>query len=476
MTPGKNKKEFGNDNNLKQKIGVMKAISFVKLFCLILLCMFMGACVHNDLNNEFPAEEMPRHTCKMTFIGGVNGFDGSGSNTKAVSSTWKDGDKIYVTFYNGATIVSGEAVYSSASGWTVSYDGNLAIGSNQRCEARFFVNATFASSYLVSINPNTEIYEDVNGFYSYSNGEITVQASLVPKTGRIRFTGTAGSKIYLTGITSYSTYAPQSNQFTTSAAMIKETVNNGSTPYIYGYFTNSNRSISIIGDDFAFTRNCTDAILKTGESGYMAIPSEASHNNWKSGAYITLGNGTSEIELKMMPVAGHSAGFFLMAETETTEQLWTIVEGGSSPSKPTLPKVNVSYTNVQSFISKINNQTALNFSLPTEAQWRYAAQGGNKSQRYYIYAGSNNPGDVAWYSGNTSSRQPVRTKAPNELGLYDMSGNVAEWTSYSSYSYYYYGGSYLNDAIDIKVNSYSYVSSSSHSSSGIGFRLILTLR
>lgn len=454
----------------------MKAISFVELFSLIVLGVFMAACTPEDKNNEPRPEERPRNTCKMTLIGGVNGFDGGKSNTKAVSSTWKNGDKIYLTFYNGTALVPGEAVYDAASGWTVSYDGNLAAGSNQKCEARFFVNATLANSYLVTLNPNTEIYEDVKGIYTYSNGALTVQASLVPKTGRIRFTGTSNSEINLTGITTYSTYAPNINQFTTSTAMIKATVANGSTPYVYGYFTHADRSICLIGSDFAFTRNCTAEVLKAGESGYMAIPSEASHNSWRTGAYITLVSGTSEVQLKMIPVAGHTDGFFLMAETETTEQIWDIVNGASAPSNSTCPEVSVSYTEVTSFIDKINNKTGLRFSLPTMEQWQYAAKGGNKSQGY-TYAGSNIPGDVAWYNANTDALQPVKTKAPNELGLYDMSGNASEWTSSScsNYSKSACGGGYRDASARITILSTSCISTSGGNSYNyLGFRLILT--
>lgn len=461
----------------------MKAISFfVKLFCLIVLGMFMGACSHNDLANEHPAEEKQRHTCKMTLIGGVNGFDGSKSNTKAVSPTWKNGDKIYLTFYNDTTPMSGEAVYDSSSGWTVSYDGYFAEGANQKCEARFFVNATLSDSYRITLNPNTEIYEDVQGVYTYdySDGALTVQALLTPKTGRIRFTDTSGSEIYLIGITTYSAYSPRNNHFSTSTAMVIANVTNGSTPYIYGYFTYSNKELVVIGNDCAFTRHCTDAVLKVGESGYMAIPSESSHNNWRTGAYITLVNGTSETQLKMIPVAGHTDGFFLMAETETTEQVWEIVCGESSPSNSTLPQVNVYYDEVTRFIDRINNKTELRFSLPTEKQWQYAAKGGNKSQGY-TYAGSNIPGDVAWYIDNTDYRQPVKGKAPNELGLYDMSGNVSEWTStryninYSFYNYLCCGGDYTSKTDYIRVNSYFWrETNNDYCESDIGFRLILT--
>ena len=445
------------------------------------LCCIIGACSNDDIignEQEQPTDATTIHTVKMNFIGGVVGFDQqstlSSGNTRGTSTSWKDGDKIYITFYNGSTIVPGEATYSSSAGWSVSYDGNLATGSDLKCEARYFVNATFANASLVSLNSNSEIYEDVNGKYTFNSGSLTVQASLSPKTGRIRFTGAEGEKIYTTGISVYTTFSPATNKFSSSNAMITSTVSsNGSTPYIYGVLSNTDRNIGLVGSDYAFTRTCTEDMLKTGESGYMAIPSESAHNNWRSGLYVK----ASGVEFKMIPVAGYSGGFFMIGETEVTEALYNIVNGTSSTSQ--LPMSNISYSGATSFIDKINNYTKLNFSLPTAEQWLFAAKGGNRSQEY-TYAGSNTPGDVAWYSANTSSKQNVKTKAPNELGIYDMSGNVAELTttlgssSYSA-SYRRYGGSYQSGSNGITKTSSTYNSTTSKNISyeDSGFRLIL---
>jgi hypothetical protein len=435
----------------------------------------VGACSNDDFtelstepNNFFTSTV---HTVPMKLIGEVVMFDSPESTTRATSS-WSDGDKIYLEFYNGSTAIPGDATYSSSAGWSVSYDGELPSGSNLKCEARFFVNATLLSSELVSLNANSEIYEDASATYSYSDGAITVQATLSPKTGRVRFTGTAGANIYTTGISVYTTFSPATNSFTSSNSVIASTVaSTGSTPYIYGSFSSSDQTIGLVGDDYAFTRTFSSNILAAGESGYMAIPSETSHNSWKSGLYLK----ASGVEFKMIPVAGHADGFFMIGETEVTEALYNSVCGTASTSQ--LPVSSVSYNISLSFIEKLNSETSLAFGLPTLGQWQYAAKGGNKSQGY-TYSGSNTPGDVAWYSGNCTSRQNVKTKSPNELGIYDMSGNVEELTctrlsGYSDPNYYYCGGNYQSSSAEITVESCGHLYYTSNSSY-IGLRLILT--
>ena len=179
---------------------------------------------------------------------------------------------------------------------------------------------------------------------------------------------------------------------------------------------------------------------------------------------------------------------FYIGKYEVTQAQWRAVMG-NNPSYfkgDNLPVECVSWNDIQKFIKKLNAQTGKNFRLPTEAEWEYAARGGNQS-RGYKYSGSNDRNN-AWYKDNSSSKtHPVGQKQPNELGIYDMSGNVWEWCqdwygSYSSSSQTNHTGPSSGSARVLRGGGWSYFAwycrvsfrygSPDSSSSDYGFRLV----
>jgi uncharacterized repeat protein (TIGR02543 family) len=166
-----------------------------------------------------------------------------------------------------------------------------------------------------------------------------------------------------------------------------------------------------------------DMVLVSGGTFTMGCTSEQGSDCWddeRPSHQVTLTNN------------------YYIGKYPVTQAQWVAVMG-SNPSHftgdLTRPVERVSWTDVQSFIQELNRLSGRTYRLPTEAEWEFAARGGTSSLGYK-YSGGNNIGDVAWNSGSGSTTRPVGTKLPNELGIYDMSGNVWEWVGdwYDSYT------------------------------------------
>ena len=243
----------------------------------------------------------------------------------------------------------------------------------------------------------------------------------------------------------------------------------GQSPRVFNGLLVGNHQVEVRKDGYATDKK--SVTISEGQtasiSGTLASNTASSSNGYASSSSVSSGGNEISIPVKngiTIDMVKVEAGTFMMDATsemqnpwddvkpvhqvtltndyymgkyEVTQALWKTVMG-SNPSNfkgDNLPVEQVSWDDCQEFIDKLNSMTGRKFRLPTEAEWEYAARGGMKS-RGYRYSGSGNISDVAWYTDNSDSKtHPVGTKQSNELGLYDMAGNVSEWCQdwYGSY-------------------------------------------
>ena len=533
-------------------------VLFFSIALFVGLITVVGSCSSEGFTEGEKQDVKVWHSAKLKLNVLRKNFDITGDRkhapARAEVTNWKDGDVIWLLLVNkDGNKVQAYVKYDGASQkWgNVMFEGyksDFICNEERVAEAYFIEGCKDINEEALSFDASAAIYSCTDGSYIYpADGEMTVNVTLVPLTGRIRFEGVANSDFKVDGIKTYTSFSRSTGQFVSSTASVEATVgDNGSTPYIYSVFADTNAPSLIVVSDGTYKAvfDPSSTILKPGKSGFLSVPSVSDHRGWiipvmgvsfdkdnyqivknetlilqasitpqnatdmslkwessdetvatvdntgkvtakgygeavitatavsnesvKATCTVTVGydvkyeaNGVSFIlkyvrpgtfmmgsestpESKPVHSVTLSKGY-LIGETEVTQKLWKAVTGENAGWSANLglgdqyPVYNVSYEDVQSFITKLNSITGLTFRMPTEAEWEYAARGGIYNEGY-IYSGSNDIKAVAWYKDNSgSSANPVKKKNPNALGLYDMSGNVSELVSdwygiYSSYS------------------------------------------
>lgn len=184
--------------------------------------------------------------------------------------------------------------------------------------------------------------------------------------------------------------------------------------------------------DRTLTTSETKAVTLSNQQYSLSDPLHKkllSNMVWVHGGNFEMGSDSPKARSREKPAHQVSLDGFYISKFELTQDLFQHIMGWNNSyfQCADCPVNNVSWVNMQLFIERLNIATGKKFSLPTEAQWAFAAKGGNKSKGYQ-FSGSNNISDVAWYSENANNKShPVGLKKPNELGLFDMTGNLWEF-------------------------------------------------
>ncbi|MBR5862018.1 MAG: SUMF1/EgtB/PvdO family nonheme iron enzyme, partial [Bacteroidales bacterium] len=202
-----------------------------------------------------------------------------------------------------------------------------------------------------------------------------------------------------------------------------------STTYYYRAYA-INEAGTAYGEEYSFTTG-TATTMTVDVNGITIELALVEGGTFTMGATPDLIALYDKYDADEVPAHEVTLGTYYMGKYEVTQALWIEIMG-ANPSQiirdNNCPVDGMSYLQCLQFIEKLNERTGLNFNLPTEAQWEYAARGGNKSKGY-LYSGSNDATEVGWVMENMSTfgQHPGGEKAPNELGIYDMTGNVNEW-------------------------------------------------
>jgi len=251
------------------------------LSCTLLAALALLSACSTDVEEQTSADGgRTAHTVALRLEGDIEHFDGQ---TRATTSDWDDGARIYIQYQTTNGLVDGMAAYNQATGeWTVNYYGTITRGQQAKCEVYYFENPGTATMTSVALSQQTAVFADAQATYLYEDGTVTLKAHFKPLTGRIRFRGTAGYKFSFTGLKWYSGYSITANTLSTQSGQLTLTVGqDGYTPYVYATFADASARKLIVdsGDeDYALSKTFDATVLATGKSGYINVPTMESRN------------------------------------------------------------------------------------------------------------------------------------------------------------------------------------------------------
>lgn len=461
----------------------MKTQYIFRLFPIFILFSLMISC--SDEESLLSNHNEENKTLRLCFNAAPPTFDSL--STRAVLE-WPDSATLYIKFYGSSSgYTVGKGVYSKSSNeWTLTYTGTIEADKGLSCEVWYFENIDNGKVSLSPFSPFTCVYNDSTAEYLLNNGTMNIDAHLRPESARLKFQGTPGTELKLSGWPRHASFYLTTYSFSDTEATFDLMVcEDGYTQYVYADIAdNSVVDLDLeVNSKDVYSRDFTAGTIQNGKTYSIAVPNDDSKTWSHDQRIFTLTSNGKAVTFKMNKVEGgtfqmgsatgesneqpvHSVTIskdYYMCETEVSQALWYAVMG-QSPTTDELqwsssyglgdnyPAYYISFSDCQAFLNELNSKLSAElgsseaFRFPTEAEWEFAAKGGNKSKEY-IYSGGNNLGVVGWYSANSGgATQVVKSKRSNELGLYNMSGNVSEWCydAFESYS----GSSQRNPKIE----------------------------
>lgn len=230
-------------------------------------------------------------------------FDAKNTNSRATSECWNNNDSIYLRFHTSGNIVTGKAVYDAVQeDWVLTYYGSLSRGEESQVEVSFFDNASIDAKGVVTLKASNGVYQDLNGSYIYSgSGNIKVKANLKPMTSRLKLVGNYCD--YLHGLNYYKSYNLNTGEFAVDSTGIYFSSNKPEYFYVFRqadsneiYFKHTYSS----SDDYyvyCFASQLSENMCEIGKSGWMNMPSDASHNGWSMKQIEGMQNGFEWVDL-----------------------------------------------------------------------------------------------------------------------------------------------------------------------------------